>query len=630
MLELLWMIPALPFAGFLLLALIGGRLPRRVIALIGVGSVGLSTAVAWLVATGFLSATPAVNSYTQTIWVWLDVAGFHPGVAFYLDALSLVMILVITFVSTLIHLYSTEFMIEEEGYSSYFARMNLFVGSMLTLVLADNLLLLYLGWEGVGLCSYLLIGFWYKEPENGYAARKAFVVTRVGDTALAVGLFLLFTRLGTLHIQEVMLRAREVWPTGSILATTAALLLFGGAVGKSAQLPLQTWLPDAMAGPTPVSALIHAATMVTAGVYLIARTHVLFMLAPVAMNLVAFVGAVTMLLAGFSAMVQWDIKRVLAYSTISQIGYMFLALGVGAWSAAIFHFMTHAFFKALLFLGAGCVILAMDDDHDMFKMGGLRKKLPVVFWTFLIGSGALSAVPLVTAGFYSKDMIIWQAYASTRGSTWLWAAAIAGALLTSIYTFRMVTLTFFGPLGKEVSRRPGWKMSVPMIVLAVLSVIAGFLDIPRLLGGLPVLSDFLQRALPSTVLAPDRTGQEGLFEIFSGLVSLGGILLIVLIMRYSTRSMAKLSESGPGEALHRLWFSGWGFDQLYDLLLVHPYAWLARINRNDVIDLFYYAIGRLSQLAWRGLIVTENGRVRSYAMGIALGAAIVIALAVFL
>ena len=487
----LWMIPALPFTGFLLLALVGARLSRRVVAFIATGAVGLSAVAAGLTAISFLSAQPAANSYTQTVWVWLDVAGFHPGVAFYIDALSLVMILVITFVAFLIHLYSTEFMIEEEeGYSRFFAYMNLFVGSMLTLVLADNFLLLYLGWEGVGLCSYLLIGFWYKVPENGYAARKAFVVTRVGDTALAAGLFLLFTHLGTLQIQEVMLRAREAWPPGSMLAIITALLLLGGAVGKSAQLPLQTWLPDAMAGPTPVSALIHAATMVTAGVYLIARTHVLFTLAPAVLALVAIVGAVTLLLAGFSALVQWDIKRVLAYSTISQIGYMFLALGVGAWPAAIFHFMTHAFFKALLFLGAGCVIQAQGEEHDMFKMGGLRRELPVVFWTFLIGSGALSAVPLVTAGFYSKDMIIWQVYASARGGVWLWAAAIAGALLTSMYTFRMVTLTFFGPLGKKVSRVPGWRMSLPLVVLAVLSIIAGFVDVPRILGGVPVLSGF--------------------------------------------------------------------------------------------------------------------------------------------
>ena len=626
MLNWLWIIPALPFAGALFLALFGARLPRRVIGAIGTGAVGLSAVVAGLVAVNFIGSVR--GSCAQTIWRWLDVAGFSPGVSLYLDGLSLVMVLVITFVSFLIHLYSTEFMIDDGNYSRFFAEMNLFVGSMLTLVLADNFLLLYLGWEGVGLCSYLLIGFWYREPQNGYAARKAFVVTRVGDTALAVALFLIFTHCGTLRIQEVMLRAAHAWPTGSALATLTALLLLGGAVGKSAQLPLQTWLPDAMAGPTPVSALIHAATMVTAGVYLIARTHVLFTLAPAAMNVVAVIGAATLLLAGLSGLVQHDIKRVLAYSTISQIGYMFLALGVGAWSAAIFHFMIHAFFKALLFLGAGCVILAQDQEHDMFKMGGLRKEMPLVFRTFLIGGCSLAAVPLVTAGFYSKDAIIWKAYSSSIGGVWLWAAAIVGAFLTSMYTFRMVILTFFGPLRRKATSLPGWRMSFPLVILAVLSVAGGLLDIPKTLGGMPALTEFLKSALPSFIIAPDRTGQEGLFEIFSGCVSLGGILLIELLMR--SRFYAKLALSSPGKALHTLWFSGWGFDRFYDLVLAHPYSRLARINREDFIDYFYTGIGWLSRKAWSGLIMTENGRVRSFVLGIALGAAILMGLAVFL
>ncbi len=283
-------------------------------------------------------------------------------------------------------------MADDDGYSRFFAYMNLFVASMLMLVLADNLLLLYLGWEGVGLCSYLLIGFWYKDRANGRAARKAFVVTRVGDAAMAVGLFLLFTQLGTLNIQEIAHRAAAQWPVGSALAVIAAALLLGGAVGKSAQLPLQTWLPDAMAGPTPVSALIHAATMVTAGVYLIARMHVLFDLAPAVESAIVAIAGATIVLSGFSACVQHDIKRVLAYSTISQIGYMFLALGVGAWSAGIFHLITHAFFKALLFLGAGAVISSLGGEHDIFKMGGLRRRLPVTFWTFLIAAFALAGL----------------------------------------------------------------------------------------------------------------------------------------------------------------------------------------------------------------------------------------------
>ena len=361
----------------------------------------------------------------------MQVGGFAPEIALYLDALSVVMILVVTIVSFLIHLYSAEYMAEEEGYSRFFAYMNLFVGSMLVLVLADNLVFLYLGWEGVGLCSYLLIGFWYKDAANGRAAMKAFIVTRIGDTAMAIGLFFLFNNLGTLQIQELMRRAVEQWPVGSTAAIAAAALLLGGALGKSAQLPLQTWLPDAMAGPTPVSALIHAATMVTAGVYLIARTNVLFTLAPPVQFAVAIIGCATLLMAGFSAMTQFDIKRVLAYSTISQIGYMFLALGVGAWSSAIFHFVTHAFFKALLFLGAGVVIMGLHEERDMFKMGGLRKQLPVTFWTFLVGAASLAALPLVTGGFYSKDPILWHAWLSQRGGLWLGIGGVVGALLRS-------------------------------------------------------------------------------------------------------------------------------------------------------------------------------------------------------
>src|SRR5690349_19977462 len=375
---------------------------RRAVSFIGVGSIAASTIISAIVTAAFISGPPSGWAYDQVIWRWMSVSSFQADIGFYLDALSVVMVLVITFVAFLIHLYSTEYMAGDEGYSRFFAYMNLFVASMVTLVLADNLLLLYLGWEGVGLCSYLLIDFWYTDPANGRAARKAFIVTRVGDTSMVIGLFLIFQRLGTLNIQELMHRASLQWPVGAAVAIAAAALLLGGAVGKSAQLPLQTWLPDAMAGPTPTSALIHAATMVTAGVYLIARTHVIFDLAPLAQTWVGVIGAATLLIAGFSALTQSDLKRILAYSTISQIGYMFLALGVGAWSAAIFHFMIHAFFKALLFLGAGAVIHFLHHEHDIFKMGGLRNKLPVIFWTFLIGAGSLAALPFITAGFYSK------------------------------------------------------------------------------------------------------------------------------------------------------------------------------------------------------------------------------------
>jgi NADH-quinone oxidoreductase subunit L len=456
-LELLWLIPALPLASAVVLAFAGSRLPRSAVAALGCGSVGVSALITLSILAGFLSAPPAGHAFQQVLWTWMDVGGLRPEIALYLDALSLVMITVVTCVGFLIHVYSSEFMIDDEAYSRFFAYMNLFVAAMIVLLLGDNLVLLYLGWEGVGVCSYLLIGFWYQEPANGRAARKAFIVTRVGDVAMAIGLFVLFTQLGTLQIQELMQRAAAQWPFGSGYALAAGLLLLGGAVGKSAQLPLQTWLPDAMAGPTPTSALIHAATMVTAGVYLIARTHVIFELAPEAQLAVAVVGALTLLVAGSSALTQYDIKRVLAYSTVSQIGYMFLALGVGAWSAALFHFMTHAFFKALLFLAAGVVINALHHEHNMFKMGGLRKELPVAYWAFVIGGSALAGLPLVTAGFYSKDLILWSAVSSGKGSLWLWGAGLIGALFTAIYSYRLIFLVFYGEAKTYVSHRPGFR-----------------------------------------------------------------------------------------------------------------------------------------------------------------------------
>ena len=631
MLELLWLIPVLPFAGFIVLTVIGARISRRGVAMIGVGTIGLSTAVAIQLAIGFIHSPRPGYAYSQILWTWMRVGNFAPGITFYLDALSLVMTLVVTFVSFLIHLYSVEFMgDEEEGYSRFFAYMNLFVGSMLTLLLADNLLLLYLGWEGVGLCSYLLIGFWYKDPANGSAARKAFIVTRIGDAAMAVGLFLLFANLGTLQIQELMQRAAQQWHVGSGLAVAAAALLLGGALGKSAQLPLQTWLPDAMAGPTPVSALIHAATMVTAGVYLIARTHVLFALAPVVQSWVAVIGAATLLIAGFSALTQCDIKRVLAYSTISQIGYMFLALGVGAWSAAIFHFMTHAFFKALPFLGAGVVIQSLDHEHDMFKMGGLRSQLPVAFWTFLIGSASLAALPLVTAGFYSKDLIIWEAWSSSLGSPWLCGAGVVGALLTSLYTFRMVFVTFFGRAKSQVSRSAGANMRIALIVLAVLSIGGGFIELPDTLGNHPIFTNFLSGVLPPAIAAHPDVNTEIISQIITALVSLAGIYLAYLFYLRLPGTSEAVTRTALGTALHRFWFSGWGFDWLYDRSVVRPYLWIARADKNDFVDLIYVGVASLNKSLHRVISRTQTGRVRWYATGIVIGAVVTIAIAVCL
>jgi NADH-quinone oxidoreductase subunit L len=632
MLELLWLIPSLPFAGFVVLAMFGRRLPSKAVALIGVSLVGFSAVIALIVGINFIVSSPPGHAYTQSLWTWLQVGGFIPKIAFYLDALSAVMILVITFVSFLILLYSVEFMKDEKGYSRFFAYMNLFVGFMLILVLADNLLLLYLGWEGVGLCSYLLIGFWYKDPANGRAAIKAFVVTRIGDASMAVGLFLLFTVFGTLQIQEILRSALQQWPPGSALAIASAALLLGGAVGKSAQLPLQTWLPDAMAGPTPVSALIHAATMVTAGVYLIARTNVLFTLAPPVQSAVAIIGAATLLLAGLSAITQRDIKRVLAYSTISQIGYMFLALGVGAWSAAIFHFMTHAFFKALLFLGAGVVILGLNQEHDMYRMGGLRKQLPVTFWTFLIGSASLSALPLITAGFYSKDLILWQVWSSNKGNTWLLAAGFIGAFLTSIYTFRMLFLTFSGEATSQVSRKPGIIITIPLITLALLSLIGGFVELPETLGNSPFLTDFLHTALPPLAISHTDLNAEGNLQFITSVIALIGIIFAYRYFLHSpqhTGRREKIMQNPFAFAVHCFLFRGWNFDLLYDTFIVRPFLWIARTNKNDFIDSIYKGIALLSCTLNRVLSFTQSGKVRRYAIGIAIGAIIVIGIAEF-
>ena len=636
MLELLWLIPAFPLLGFLTLMLVGSRLSRTEVAFVGAGSIGLSAVVTLLVGLSFMAAPPAGARFTQTLWVWLDVGGFQPAFAFYLDALSLTMIFVVTFVGFLIHLYSVEYMMEEEeGYSRFFAYMNLFVCAMLTLLLADNLMLLLLGWEGVGLCSYLLIGFFYKEEANGQAASKAFIVTRVGDTAMLMALFLLFAELGTLDIQELLLRAGQQFHPGSGLAMAVALLLLGGAVGKSAQLPLQTWLPDAMAGPTPVSALIHAATMVTAGVYLIARTHVLFTLAPAVLTLVAVIGTLTLLMAGFAALVQTDIKRVLAYSTISQIGYMFLALGVGAWSAALFHFMIHAFFKALLFLGAGAVIMCLHHEQDMYRMGGLRRLMPFTFRCFIVGAGALAALPVVTAGFYSKDLIIWNAYSSDIGGVWLWAGALAGALLTSIYTFRMVFLTFYREATEWVKKllpihQPGPCVHIPLGVLAVLSVAAGVIELPPTMGKLTLFSGFLSTALPAFHGAHAGYGTELLFELLAAVVSVGGVYLVWVLVMGPPRYMERIAALPWAPDLERLWLSGWGFDRLYDTLFVQPYLWCVRVNKGDFIDGFYRGVAFITEMLHFVAAMTQTGAVRWYATGIAVGAVVTVGLVIFL
>jgi NADH-quinone oxidoreductase subunit L len=623
--SLLALVPVLPFIGFFILAVFGSRMNRKAIALTGAGTVGISALLTLIIGFTFLSSPPEGGEIGVKLWDWFSTGGFKAAIALRLDALSLVFMFVITFVGFLIHVYSTGFMEGDDGYARFFAYMNLFVGSMLMLVLADNLLLMYLGWEGVGLCSYLLIGFWYKEPGNGYAARKAFIVTRIGDTAMIIGLFLLFLHLGTLDIKTLLEVAPQKWAIGSPLATWAAALLLGGALGKSAQLPLQVWLPDAMAGPSPVSALIHAATMVTAGVYLIARNHVIFELAPVVLSAVAVIGALTLLVAGLSALAQHDLKRVLAYSTISQIGYMFLALGVGAWSAAIFHFMIHAFFKSLLFLAGGAVILALHEEHDIFKMGGLRKKMPVIFWTFLVGSASLAALPLVTAGFYSKDQILWYAWSAENGNMWLWLAGLFGALVTAIYTSRLVFLTFFGELKTEPVHLPGKSMTVPLIILAVLTTVAGFIELPESMGHVTLFSKVLSPVLPA-VHASHEGISEVVFQVIASLTTFLGIY-IAYRLYYRKSAFAEVLEKSR---VNKFFYSGWGFDKLYDVLIVRPIVWLSEIDKEDFTDNFNKGLANIAIMFNRILSITQSGKLRWYIIAFAFGITLLITLIVAL
>jgi NADH-quinone oxidoreductase subunit L len=605
-----------PLLGWLLLAFSRGRLSENTSALIGVGSIGLAAASAGWVIAAFLGNPPAGGAYSLTLWQWMSVEGLAPSFTLYLDGLSVTMLGVVTGVGFLIHLFASWYMRGEEGYSRFFAYTNLFIFSMLLLVLGDNLLVLFFGWEGVGLCSYLLIGFYYKHVPNGNAALKAFIVTRVGDVFLMIGMFLLFINLGTLNIRELMELAPQRYVAGDAWLWVATLMLLGGAVGKSAQLPLQTWLADAMAGPTPVSALIHAATMVTAGVYLIARTHGLFLLTPEILELVGIVGGMTLVLAGFAALVQTDIKRILAYSTMSQIGYMFLALGVGAWDAAIFHLMTHAFFKALLFLASGAVIHACHHEQNIFRMGGLWKKLPLAYASFIVGGAALAALPLLTAGFYSKDEILWEAFAS--GNSGLLYAGLAGAFLTSIYTFRLIFIAFHGEQKTEAHAGHGIAHNLPLATLIVLSTFIGAWITPPLAD-----------VLPQSVGHAGGEAKHSL-EIVSGCIALAGILLAALLFLGKRSFATAVAQSAPGRFLSAWWFAAWGFDWLYDKLFVQPYLLLCRLLRRDPIDRALRAVPLLARGGNALLSSSQTGQTRWYAVSIAAGAVLVLAVILFL
>ncbi len=604
-----------PLVGFLILASLRDRLSENAAAVVGVGSMGLSALTTLVVGLDFLNTVPLGEYYHSILWTWFRVGEFAPAFGLQLDGLSLTMTGVVTGVGFFIHLFASWYMRGEEGYARFFSYMNLFVASMLVLVQADNLALLYLGWEGVGICSYLLIGFYFRDLANGRAAIKAFTVTRVGDVFLAIGLFLLFRELGTLDIYEIFIRAPQELMTGSATTNLIALMLLGGAVGKSAQLPLQTWLADAMAGPTPVSALIHAATMVTAGVYLIARMHPVFESAPAVLELVGQIGAVTLVLAGFSALVQTDIKRVLAYSTMSQIGYMFLALGAGAYQAAVFHLMTHAFFKALLFLSSGAVILACHHEQNILKMGGLRKVIPFVWICFIVGGGALAALPFVTVGFYSKDQILWEAWAS--GHPGLFWAGVVGAFLTSIYTFRLIWLVFHGEEKTHAQPIRGISYQLPLLVLLVLSTAVGALIHPPLAGVLP-------EGVGSMLQAAGKAHDLHYVELIAASAALLGLAVGIVLFTGERRLVTQMRNSRLGAAIAHWWEHAWGFDALYHLIFVKPFLALVALLRRDPIDGFWGIVPLLSRFGNITMTKTQRGSLRGYAMSIAFGSVVIL------
>ncbi len=607
-------LPFYPLISFLILISFAKRLSWQLASFISVGAMALSA-----ISSGVLVYqlnTIDASVITVHLWSWFDLSTVNTAsdmipeviskvnISFYLDALSAVMISVVSGIGFLIHLFAAIYMKEDENFSRFMAYMNLFIVAMLILVLADNLVLLYLGWEGVGLFSFLLIGFWYQDKANVKAARKAFIVTRIGDTAMAIGLFMLFKSLGQLNIVDLTQSAQQTWQVGNESAYWIALLLLGGAVGKSAQLPLQTWLPDAMAGPTPVSALIHAATMVTAGVYLIARMHGIFLFAPEVMQYVAWVGALTLLLAGFAALAQTDIKRVLAYSTMSQIGYMMLALGAGAWSTGVFHLMTHAFFKALLFLTAGAVILALHHQQDLFKMGGLLKKLPVESTLFIIGLICLVALP-GTSGFFSKEAIIGSLWSSSTAGPALWWCAILGALITSIYSCRLFFLAFLGQSRFQASLHVEHSklLRLSLIVLAILSLFGGLISI-----------DF-DTVFPISLSAHQDPGWLHTVAI---LTPFAGIAFSwFYFSSYRKNQGDSIMANSSSFALFCR--NGLGFDWLYQWCFIKPYCALARLNRRDVFDQLIMFNAWYVKMLHETLSSSQTGNLRWYVAALGLG-----------
>jgi len=588
-LDLIWLIPLFPAIGFVINGLFGKRMSKTAVGVIAAGAVLLSFIFSAGAVLQLVQLEPEARSHTKELYEWFNVgqartgeglAEFSVKWGYLLDPLSAVMILVVTGIGFLIHVYSIGYMHEEDGFYRFFAYLNLFMFSMLTLVLGSNYLMMFIGWEGVGLCSYLLIGYYFHKKSAGDAAKKAFVVNRVGDWGLSIGIMLIFVTVGSVEFKEVAEKVHEGVVAGMFhvsdpIFITIALALFVGAAGKSAQIPLYVWLPDAMEGPTPVSALIHAATMVTAGVYMVSRSNFIYQLAPEAMMVVAVVGALTALFAASIGLVQNDIKRVLAYSTVSQLGYMFLALGVGAFAAGVFHLMTHAFFKALLFLGSGSVIHAMHHEQDMRRMGALKNKIPITFWTMFIGTLAIAGTPGL-AGFFSKDEILWRAYSSEQGHIVLWLIGAIVAGMTAFYMFRLLFMTFFGEsrvdhhTAQHIHESPK-SMTIPLIVLAAGSLVAGYIGLPAWLGT-NAFEHFLEPVfeplpIPRADAHAHSHGEEIGMAAVSVAIALAGFALAYF--KYCKRSWEEQREVRQYGPLYPALLNKWYVDELYDALFVN-------------------------------------------------------------
>jgi NADH-quinone oxidoreductase subunit L len=614
MIKMIYWVPLLPLLGFLVNGLGRRYLSKTAVALIGCGTVLGSFLISLLF---FLDVkAPGFSGQTVDLFPFIRTGNLNIPFSFLVDQLSTLFLLIITGVGFLIHVYSTAYMHEEDGpdYARYFAYLNLFVFSMLLLVLGSNFVIMFIGWEGVGLCSYLLIGYWFRNGDYNNAAKKAFIMNRIGDLGFLLAIFWMIGQFGSVSFSEVFTRAPE---TSVAVLTGITLLLFVGATGKSAQIPLYTWLPDAMAGPTPVSALIHAATMVTAGIYMIARSNILYTLAPVSQNLVAIVGLLTALLAATIALKQNDIKKVLAYSTVSQLGYMFLGLGVGAYTGAVFHVMTHAFFKALLFLGAGSVIHAMHHEQDIRNMGGLKKFMPVTHITFLLACLAIAGIPPFS-GFFSKDEILSAALA--RNPVY-YILGVIGALMTAFYMFRLYALTFQGKFrgteqqGHHLHESPP-AMTLPLVVLAVLAVLGGFLGIPEVFAKdahwlnrflSPVFAESAQRAEPVKEMA---RGTE--LALMFGVVAIIAVVIAWAWRTYARYERTDAVETGLGKVLQDKWY----VDEIYDAVISRPLrslsVFLDRVVERSGIDGIVTGVGRAVQYGSRQLRLLQSGQVGSY------------------